>query len=53
MMTMTPRIRKLMLLQHITVSVVDCTVAAYLALVVAAMKGQDIQTLRAFGLPLS
>ena len=48
MKPMTPRLRKLLLTTHITVSVGWIgTVAAYLALVAAAMTSQDVQVLRA------
>jgi hypothetical protein len=47
-MTMPPALRRLLLTAHITVSVGWMgAVAAYLVLVVAAMTGQDEQTLRA------
>lgn len=47
-MTMSPGLRKVALIVHITSSVGWIgAVVAYLALVVAAMNGQDAQTLRA------
>lgn len=48
MMVMTPRLRKLVLIVHVTSSVGWIgAVVAYLALVIATMIGQDVQTLRA------
>jgi len=47
-MIMTPRLRKFVLSAHLTLSIGWIgAVIAYLALVVAAMSGQDAQTLRA------